>query len=201
MDISIIAAMDRKGLIGLNGSIPWDVPEDRWYFREITWGKIVVMGRRTAESLEQPLPGRLNIVLSRGAVFRREGFLTFGSPEEFFAAYADRREEVFVIGGAQIYALFLPCAGRMYLTDIDGVYKGDTWFPAFSPDQWRAASVRPGISRVERVRFTFRVLEKEGRGLTAPLRTGEEPKSALAAGNHSDGAGADKVSEKRDAGG
>jgi dihydrofolate reductase len=162
MDISLIAARDRGGVIGLNGKIPWDVPEDRRYFREITWGGILVMGRRTAESLGRPLPGRLNAVLSRGAAFRRKGFLTFGCPEDFLAAYGAGREKIFVIGGARIYGLFLPYAKRMYLTDIDAAYEGDAWFPAFAPDRWREVSSRPGVSRAGGIGFRFRVLEKEG---------------------------------------
>ncbi|MDR1931218.1 MAG: dihydrofolate reductase [Spirochaetales bacterium] len=157
MTLSLIAARDSRGLIGCKNTIPWDIPEDRAYFRETTWGKTVVMGRRTAESLGGPLPGRANAVLSRGGAFRGEGLRIFSNLEEFLAAFENHAEEIFVIGGAQIYGLFMPLAAKMYLTDIESSFEGDAWFPAFPPGDWREGPSRGGKSAASGTGFTFRV--------------------------------------------
>jgi dihydrofolate reductase len=162
MNISLIAARDRQGVIGFRNIIPWDIPEDRKYFREVTWGKTLVMGRRTAESLGRPLRGRGNAVLSRSGAFRAQGFRIFAGLEEFLASRENQAEEFFVIGGAEIYALFMPLAAKMYLTDIEAFFEGDAWFPAFPAEDWREISSRRGRSAASGLAFTFRVLVRVG---------------------------------------
>ena len=157
MLLSIIAALDTQGLIGNAGKIPWDLPEDKAYFRQLTLGHILIMGRRTAESLESPLEKRRNLVLSRSGYFR-EGFEVFKSLTILLESIKNSDEEVFIIGGREIYSLFLPLARKMYLTDILAAYKGDTFFPAYSMDAWREISSVSGVSRLQGTAYTFRTL-------------------------------------------
>src|SRR3989338_139592 len=114
--ISIIAAMDRNRVIGKDNALPWNIPEDLKNFKALTSGKSVIMGRKTFESLGRPLPKRQNIVVSRGMP-PIEGVIVCSSLDEAFQAAAS--EEVFVIGGASIYAQALPYADRMYLSYVD----------------------------------------------------------------------------------
>lgn len=150
--ISIIAAVAENGIIGDNNSLLWHIAEDMRYFRRMTTGHPVVMGRRTFESLGRPLPARDNIVLTRSAR-EFEGCRTVHSLAEATALYpADT--EIFIIGGAQIYAEALPAADRMYLTRIEHAYEGDTSFPTWNKDEWRLAS-REYFARGENFEYPF----------------------------------------------
>ncbi|WP_413722122.1 type 3 dihydrofolate reductase [Sodalis sp. RH23] len=136
MKISLIAALAVDRVIGLENAMPWHLPADMAWFKRNTLHKPVIMGRRTYESIGQPLPGRLNIVLSRHpAADDRVTWVT--TPEQALAA-AGEAEEVMVIGGGKIYAHFLPQAARLYLTHIDAEIDGDTYFPEYEPDQWQS---------------------------------------------------------------
>lgn len=128
--ISIIAATDKIGAIGKNGSIPWDIPEDRRRFRELTINNIVVMGRRTYEDIGHPLPERMNVILSSTLKINAENCLTMHSLTEVLNRFGDRN--IFICGGARVYSEALPFADRIYLTVIDGVYNGDVFFPKIS---------------------------------------------------------------------
>lgn len=132
--ISLIAAVDRNGLIGNGKSIPWHLPADFVYFKQTTMGHPVVMGRRTFESIGRPLSGRRNIILSRGPI-AIDGVEVAGSLEEVFALTGGAME-VFVIGGASVYAQALPFAQKLYLTYIEGVFEGDTYFPPVNWSAW-----------------------------------------------------------------
>jgi|SRR5476649_364832 len=136
MIISLIAALAIDRVIGLENAMPWHLPADLAWFKRLTLNKPVVMGRRTYESLGQPLPGRRNIVLSRhpGA---DERVVWVKSPAEALAA-AGEVEELMVIGGGTVYQAFLPQAARLYLTHIDAEINGDTYFPDYEPDQWQS---------------------------------------------------------------
>ena len=125
-----IAAMSRERVIGAGGKIPWHIPGDLKFFKRTTLGHVVVMGRKTFKSLGKPLPGRENWVLSRTALF--EGARVFRHPSEI-APPGDGRE-VFVIGGAELYAALLPQCGEILLTHVDRHVEGDTWFPVFEPE-------------------------------------------------------------------
>lgn len=127
--------MDEGGLIGKEGALPWRIPEDSRYFRETTTGHPVIMGRRTFESLKRPLKDRLNIVLTRDTGYRApEGVVVTNTPGEAVDRAGDG--EVFVAGGAAIYAVFLPRADRLYLTRVAGTHDGDTWFPVIDWTEW-----------------------------------------------------------------
>ena len=136
MIISLIAAMDENRLIGQDNRLPWRLPADLKHFRQLTLGKPVVMGRVTFESIGKPLSKRTNIIVTRDMNYRVEGCIVAHSIEEALAA-AKHHEEVMVIGGASIYALFLPRAERLYLTRIHARFVGDVYFPAFHPDDWQ----------------------------------------------------------------
>jgi len=135
MIISLIWAQDENGIIGKEGKLPWRLPADMAWFREHTMGKPVLMGRKTYESIGKPLPGRTNIVLT-GQDINIEDCLVVHSPEEAIEVAGDA-EEMMVIGGAEIYALFLPRAERLYITEIQHDFEGDTTFPAFNREDWR----------------------------------------------------------------
>lgn len=129
--ISIIVAMDLNGVIGHNGKLPWHLPGDLKWFKEKTWGKVVIMGRRTFESLgRRPLPGRRNIVVTstQQHVAGVECVPSLNAALELFRR-APEWAEVFIIGGAQLYAEALPVADRVYVTAVEGDHKGDTKFP------------------------------------------------------------------------
>ncbi len=140
MIISIIAAMDRNHLIGDKNQLPWHLPADFAHFKSVTMGKPIVMGRKTFESIGKPLPGRTNIVLSRNPDIQFEGVECVGSFEEAVALVADA-EELMVIGGSAIYEMLMPRVDRMYITYVDGEFKGDAWFPEFDESQWSEKEV------------------------------------------------------------
>lgn len=145
--ISIIAAMAKNRTIGINNKLPWNIPEDLAYFKEITMGKPLVMGRKTFESildqLGKPLPGRTNIVVSESG-FRAGNTMVINS---FDKAVQEARkiakdagyEEMFVIGGRQLYEQALRVADRIYLTEIHEEFDGDAFFPKLGPE-WREVS-------------------------------------------------------------
>ncbi|MCQ2287060.1 MAG: dihydrofolate reductase [Bacteroidales bacterium] len=134
--ISIIAAMDAHNGIGLNGSIPWHLPADLKYFKEITSEHIIVMGRKTWDSLPiKPLPHRRNLMLSRHYVSNRPGVEIFQTIDSLLDSIPSD-EELFVIGGAEIYHQFLPIAHRLYLTKINAIFHADTFFPPIDYSQW-----------------------------------------------------------------
>ena len=132
--IALIAAMARNRMIGKEGRIPWDLPQDRQYFRDLTMGQAVVMGRRTYEEIGRPLPGRLTIVVSSTRTYQEEHLLTVRSLSEAIAA-ADGHD-VFIAGGTCLYVEALPLADFLYLTEIDADYEGDTLFPEFAEEEY-----------------------------------------------------------------
>ena len=139
MRLSIIVAMDKNRLIGVNGRLPWRLPDDMKWFREQTMGKPVVMGRKTFESIPdrfRPLPGRHNIVLTRRGDYEVEGVTAVHTLEAVLAA-AGAVDEIVVIGGAELYRQLLPQADRLYLTLIDAELTGDAYFPEIDPAAWR----------------------------------------------------------------
>lgn len=136
--LSIIVAVAQNGVIGDKNSLLWHISEDLKYFKSLTSGHPVLMGRKTYESIGRPLPNRTNVVISRQEI-EIPGCRVVHSFEEAIGLFpAD--EELFVIGGAQIYAEALPHAGRLYLTRIFHDYEGDTRFPSWSEDEWRLVS-------------------------------------------------------------
>lgn len=136
MIVSMIAAMAKGRVIGLNNKMPWHLPAELQLFKRATLGKPIVMGRNTFESIGRPLPGRLNIVLSRQVDYQPEGVTVVASLEEAKQAAGDV-EELMIIGGATIYQQCLTEADRLYLTHIDLEVAGDTWFPDYEQYEWQ----------------------------------------------------------------
>ena len=131
LEIHIVAAVASNGVIGSGGKIPWYIPADMEHFRELTIGKTVIMGHRTYDSIGQPLRGRRNIVLSRQPV---DGNVEVYSSVDKLMSSIDG--EIYVIGGAQIFSIFLPMAKYMHITHIHMDFDGDTFFPRIKWNQW-----------------------------------------------------------------
>lgn len=142
MRINLIVAMARNRVIGAGNKMPWHLPVDFAWFRRQTMGHPLIMGRKTFESIGRPLPGRENIVVSRNAAWRAEGVQTCHSLDAALHR-TESEAEVFVIGGATLYAQALPIAQRIFLTEVDVAPEGDTWFPALSTQEWREFSREP----------------------------------------------------------
>lgn len=126
-EIAIIAAVAKNRVIGRDGHIPWDLPEDRRHFRELTEGHMIVMGRRTYEEIGHPLPGRITYLVSSTSRVEEENCHTVTSLEEVLRREPDRK--IFVCGGAMLYQEALPLADRLYLTELSWEEEGDTCFP------------------------------------------------------------------------
>ncbi|HLS61684.1 MAG TPA: dihydrofolate reductase [Virgibacillus sp.] len=136
--ISLLVAMDRNRVIGFENEMPWHLPKDLAYFKEKTIGNSIIMGRKTFDSIGRVLPKRNNIVLTRSKDEFPEGVTVINDVEliqQWAAAYPD--EEYFVIGGGDLFEQILPYADRMYITEIDEAFKGDTYFPEFSKTDWQ----------------------------------------------------------------
>ena len=140
MIISLVVAASRNGVIGREGGLPWHISSDLKLFKQITFGKPVIMGRKTWDSLpRKPLRGRRNIVISRKADFQVEGADTARTVGEALAlAKSDNPPEVAVIGGGEIYRLFWPMADQIYLTEVDLEVEGDTLFPPINSTEWES---------------------------------------------------------------
>lgn len=143
----MIAAMARNRVIGRDNQLPWHLPEDLKYFRSVTWGKPIIMGRKTFDSLGRPLPGRTNIVVTGQAGLELAGARVTTSLDEaleiaFAQAELDAMDEVMVIGGATVYQQLLERADRLYLTKVDAEPDGDAWFPDFDQNRWQLTSER-----------------------------------------------------------
>lgn len=165
--LALVVARARNGVIGRDGDLPWRLRSDLQRFKAITMGKPCLMGRRTWESLPlRPLPGRLNLVLSRDGSFEANGALACTSLDEALDiarehASEDGVDEICVIGGTALFAAALPRARRLYITEVDAEPEGDAWFPVFDEtvfaETWREA--HPPAEKDDHA-FVFRVLER-----------------------------------------
>ena len=141
MKLSLIAAVSDNGVIGRDGELPWHVPGDLRFFKRVTMGKPVIMGRRTWESIRKPLPGRTNIVVTRQHGYRADGAEVTATLEDALAlatevATRDGVEELMVVGGEELYRLALPVADRLYITEVHADVEGDARFPAWDRSAW-----------------------------------------------------------------
>jgi len=158
MIISIIVAMDEKGVIGLEGDLPWRLSADLKHFRAITMSKPLIMGRKTHESIGRPLPGRK--VLTRANDFDAEGCTIVHSLDDAFQAAGDV-DEIIIMGGSRIYDQSLARANRLYLTEVHADVSGDVYFPEFDKGEWLELE-RQDYSADEKndFDFSFVVLER-----------------------------------------
>jgi dihydrofolate reductase len=162
MRVSLIAAVAENGVIGRNNDLPWRLPADLRRFRRLTLGHPVLLGRRNYESIGRPLPGRTNIVLTRRAGYAAPGCTVVHSLDEALAAAAGA-DEVFVAGGAEIYAQALERAQRFYLTRVHAEVPGDTRFPEVDWSRWReTARERHEPDAEHAYAYSFITLERSG---------------------------------------
>lgn len=141
MIISLIAALDERGAIGLQGGLPWHLSSDLIRFKNLTMNHHLVMGRKTYQSIGRALPGRMMVVVSRNQDFHAEGCRVEHSLDEALEyARQNGETEVFIIGGGDIFQQSLPFADRIYLTRVHAVTEADTFFPDLNLDEWRVQS-------------------------------------------------------------
>lgn len=166
MKLSLICAMASNGIIGRNNGLPWKLPEDLKYFKTTTMGYSIIMGRKTWESIGQPLPGRTSIVVTRDSDYVAEGAKVVHSIQDALRlaesiAIIDGTEEAFVIGGAALYATAMPIAERFHLTRVHAEVEGDTVISDFDESEWREVS-RDDFQRNEANPFDYSIciLEK-----------------------------------------
>jgi len=158
--VALVVAMADNGVIGRAGALPWHLPDDLRYFKAVTLGKPVLMGRRTFESIGKPLPGRRNLVLSRAAAGHAPGVEYVRSVGQA-RALAAGAVGLCVIGGAEVYALALPLATRIYLTRVHGVVTGDVYFPLRDFAAWREIeSVAHAADERHAYAMSFATLER-----------------------------------------
>jgi len=139
MSLSIIVAMARNRTIGVNNTLPWRCPEDMKHFKALTMGHYMIMGRKTFDSIGKPLPGRTTVVLTHDLNLKIKGCLIAHSLQEAISACADD-PQIFIVGGADIYAQSLQLADTLYITEIQQDVEGDAHFPRFSRDAWQEIS-------------------------------------------------------------
>ncbi len=162
--VAVIVATAVDGVIGSNNQLPWHLPQDLKYFKSITLGKPVIMGRKTYESIGRPLPGRANLVISRNTGWQAEGVEVFANLAEAIVAAkqlaaAANQREIMIIGGAEIYRTALPLADRVYLTEIDLQIVGDAWFPPLPSSEWELAGCIEGAADAS-LAHRFKVFER-----------------------------------------
>jgi dihydrofolate reductase len=143
LSISYIVAMDIQQAIGLGNDLPWRLPADLAYFKKTTMDHTILMGRKTYESIGKPLPNRINVILTQNKDYQAEGCLVIHSVEEAVEQF--KNEEIFVIGGAEVFQLFMPAVDRLYITLIEHEFEADTYFPEFDIDDWILVSSVDGI--------------------------------------------------------
>ena len=135
-NISLIVAMAKNRTIGINNTLPWRCPEDLKHFKALTMGHHMIMGRKTFDSIGKPLPGRTTVVVSRNAGLQIEGCIVVNSLQQAIAACAGDNE-IFVVGGAELYAQALPLVHTLYITEIQQEVEGDAHFPALARNDWQ----------------------------------------------------------------
>ncbi|KTC32705.1 diacylglycerol kinase [Pseudomonas sp. ABAC61] len=165
LPLSLIAALAENRVIGVDNSMPWHLPGDFKYFKATTLGKPIIMGRKTWDSLGRPLPGRLNIVVSRQTGLMLEGAEVYPSLDAAVVraeqwALEQGVDELMLIGGAQLYAQALEQADRLYLTRVALNPQGDAWFPAFDEQQWKRVSEVLNPAEGDKPAYSFEVWEK-----------------------------------------
>lgn len=163
MTLSLVVAMAANRVIGKANGMPWRLPGEQRYFKAVTMGKPMIMGRKTYDSIGRPLPGRANIVVTRGTLDVEGITVTHDFHEALKLARAiaagNETDEIMVIGGGTIYEQAMPLADRIYLTEIHADFEGDTIFPPLS-DHWREVSRTPGTPPEGGPAYDFLVLER-----------------------------------------
>jgi len=167
MKVSLIVAMSQNRVIGRQNQMPWHLPDELKYFKRVTMGKPVLMGRNTFESIGKALPGRPNIVITHNRDYEADDISVVSSVEDALDLAAqmtdyDANAEAMVIGGAQIFAATLPLADRLYLTEVQAIVDGDVFFPKFPRERWRVVA-RDEHAADEKNPYAYSVLVLERR--------------------------------------
>lgn len=163
--ISLIVVHDLNRVIGKENKMPWYIPNELAYFKEKTMGKAIVMGRNTYESIGRPLPGRLNIVITRNKNYKNDSVSVVHTIEEAIELATKYHEEVMIIGGEQIFKEALPKADLLYVTLIHHIYEGDTFFPSYEKD-WDVVSASEKITTEDGIQYEYLILKRKNRGRT-----------------------------------
>lgn len=159
--ISLIVAMDENRLIGKDNQLPWHLPQDLAYFKRMTMNHKIVMGRKTYESIGKPLPGRENIIITRDSSYTKDGCKVLHSIDDILELSKATDENVFVIGGAEIFKEILPYSDKLYMTHIHHEFEGDTFFSQLNDSEWETISVESGMRDVKNpYEFDFVVYQK-----------------------------------------
>jgi dihydrofolate reductase len=161
MRLSLVVAVARNGVIGRDNQLPWRLPDDLAYFKRVTMGHPVVMGRRTWQSIGKPLPGRTNIVVTHDPGFRAPGCVVAHSLAEAWRA-AEGADEACVIGGTSLFAETLPLADVIHLTEVEADVEGDTYFPGFDRSAWTETEVERHAADARHA-YPFRIVRLERR--------------------------------------
>jgi len=161
--LTLIVARARNGVIGRDNTLPWRLPEDLQHFKRTTLGAPIIMGRKTWDSIGRPLPGRRNIVVSRNRDLKLEGAEVVSSLEDAQRLCVNV-EQVFLIGGAQLYAEALPSADRLIVTEIDADVEGDAHFPAVDRSTWLETARETHHSEANGFEYAFVVYERPASG-------------------------------------
>ncbi len=160
MRLTIVVAASTNNVIGLNGELPWHLPEDLRRFRQLTMGKPVIMGRLTFEAIGKPLPGRRNIIISSDTDLRIDGCEVVPNPQAALQL-VEGDEEAMIIGGGRIYEQFLPRVGRIHLTRVHTTVDGDVFFPELCANDWHVLEVEEFPANESRpTGFTISTLER-----------------------------------------
>lgn len=145
--LKILVAFDENRVIGKNNALIWHLPADLKRFKALTTGHVIIMGRKTFESIGKPLPNRTTIVISRQTDLQIEGVILAHSVEEaILKAKSITRDDIFIVGGAEIYALSLPLADEILVTQLHDIFEGDAFFPEISPEMWTVTEQERGIT-------------------------------------------------------
>lgn len=163
MTINAIAAASENNVIGKNNQLPWRLPADLRYFKNTTWGMPLIMGRKTFESVNSPLPGRVNIVITRSGDWKREGVIVSNSLEKAleFARSLDTLQ-IFISGGAEIFRQAFGLLDRIYITRIHAEFEGDAFFPEIPPKNWKLVKADPfEADEKNPYAYTFEVWERK----------------------------------------
>jgi dihydrofolate reductase len=160
MSISFIFAMDRNRAIGMNNKLPWHLPGDLKFFKTVTMGHPILMGRKTYESIGKPLPGRRNVILTQNFEFQAEGCEVIHSVQEAAQAFQD--QELFVIGGAEIFRLFASDVDKMYITYIEHEFEADTYITELDLSEWTLVSSEQGERNEKNpYEYYFRIYQRK----------------------------------------
>ena len=168
IQLAVIVAAAENGVIGRNNTLPWHLPRDLRYFKQVTMGKPIVMGRKTFDSIGRPLPGRTNIVITRNPGFSAEGVRVVASLDEALRlaadiALIDGATELVVIGGVEIYRASIPRADRLYITEVHASIEGDAFLPRIDWTHWREVSrERHCASDANPYDYSFVVYQRAG---------------------------------------